>query len=96
LKAGPTQKKSTQSSTKDATELTTSLPLNVVQSIGGYDQPMIVDRGNGIQLSINGTYYQQLKDPDGKPIIDTSMKEMLANTGLQSVIKNTKNITFGD
>ena len=96
LKAGPTQKKATQSSTKDTTELNTSLPLNVVQSIGGYDQPMTIDKGNGVQLSINGTYYQQLKDPDGKPIIDTSMKEMLANTGLQSVIKNTKNITFGD
>ena len=98
LTAGKTAQKAskTAAGTKDDTELNSSLPLNVMQSVGGYTQSITLDRGDGIQMSVNGTYYQQIKTPDGKPIIDTSLKEMLAESGLQSIVKNVNNITFGD
>lgn len=100
LIAGKTAKQSSKdtgkSSSKDDTDLKTSLELNVMKGIGGYNQSMQVDRGDGVQMSVDGTYYQQIKQPDGSPIVDSSLKDMLANSGLQSIVQNTRNITFGD
>ena len=98
LVGGPTAKSASKSTStsKDGSDLNTSLPLNVQKSQGGYDQDLWIDRGNGTQMSISGTYYSQIKTPDGKPIIDTSLQSMLAESGLQSIVQNTRNITFGD
>lgn len=98
LEGGPTAKSNAKSNgtTKDGTDLKTSLPLNVQKGIGGYIQPMIVDRGDGTEINITGTYYQQLKTPEGKTITNTSLESMLADSGLQSIVKNINNITFGD
>ena len=98
LEGGPTAKSNAKSNgtTKDGTDLKTSLPLNVQKGIGGYIQPMIVDRGDGTEMNITGTYYQQLKTPEGKTITNTSLESMLADSGLQSIVKNINNITFGD
>lgn len=97
LIGGPTAKSTTKSTNnKSDSELNTSLPLNVQKSQGGYDQDLWIDKGNGIQMSISGTYYSQIKTPNGEPIIDTSLQSMLAESGLQSIVQNTKNITFGD
>lgn len=98
LEGGKTAKQNAKDNGKitDNTDLKTSLELNVMKGIGGYDQPMMIDPGNGIQMSVVGTYYQQIKTPAGKPIVDTSLKTMLADSGLQSIIKDVHNITFGD
>ena len=97
LVGGPTAKTSAKSTTsKDGTELSTSLPINVQKAIGGYEQSSVIDRGDGIQLSIKGTYYQQIKTPSGEPITGGSIASMLAESGLQSIVQNIKNITFGD
>jgi hypothetical protein len=98
LKAGPSAKQvgKASGSIKDDSDLKTSLPINVQKAIGGYEQNSVIDRGDGIQLSIKGTYYQQIKTPDGKPIMDGSIASMLAESGLQSIVKNMRNITFGD
>lgn len=98
LKAGPTAKsvKNSSGDGKDDTELSTSLPLNIQKAIGGYEQSSVIDRGDGIQLQFRGTYYSQIKTPSGEPIINTSLQDMLAKSGLQSIVKNARNITFGD
>lgn len=89
-------KKNGSSSGKDTTDLKTSLPLNVQKGIGGYEQSMTIDRGDGIQMGVTGTYYQQIKAPNGDPIVNTSLETMLAQSGLQSIVKGINNITFGD
>lgn len=98
LKAGPSAKQVGKASgnIKDDSDLKVSLPINIQKAIGGYEQNSVIDRGDGIQLSIKGTYYQQIKTPDGKPIVEGSIASMLAESGLQSIIKNMRNITFGD
>lgn len=100
LKAGPTAKQVGRASGtgngKDDSDLSTSLPLNVQKAIGGYEQSGVIDRGDGIQLKFKGTYYQQIKTPDGKPITNTTLEGMLSESGLQSIVKNMRNITFGD
>ena len=98
LKAGKTAQKATKDSTgtKDPTEQETSLLSNIQQSIGGSDDQMLIDIGNGIQMSVAGTYYQQVTKPNGDPIMDTSMDQMLADSKLQSIIKSGNAITYGD
>lgn len=98
LKAGPSAEKvgKASGSIKDDSNLKVSLPINVQKAIGGYEQNSVIDRGDGVQLSIKGTYYQQVKTPDGKPIMEGSIASMLAESGLQSIVKNMRNITFGD
>lgn len=98
LKAGKTAQKSSKdtSGTKDSTEQETSLLSNIQQSIGGSDDQMLIDIGNGIQMSVAGTYYQQVTKPNGDPIMDTSIDQMLADSKLQSIIKSGNSITYGD
>lgn len=98
LKAGKTAQKSSKdtSVTKDSTEQETSLLSNIQQSIGGSDDQMLIDIGNGIQMSVAGTYYQQVTKPNGDPIMDTSIDQMLADSKLQSIIKSGNSITYGD
>ena len=98
LKAGKTAQKAAKdsSATKDTTEQETSLLSNIQQSIGGSDDQMLIDIGNGIQMTVAGTYYQQVTKPNGDPIMDTSMDQMLADSKLQSIIKSGNSITYGD
>ena len=98
LNAGKTAQKSSKdtSGTKDSTEQETSLLSNIQQSIGGSDDQMLIDIGNGIQMSVAGTYYQQVTKPNGDPIMDTSIDQMLADSKLQSIIKSGNSITYGD
>ena len=99
LKAGKTAQsigKSSNAGTKDSTEQETSLIHNVMQSIGGTDTQLKVDRGDGIQMIVNGSTYNRVTKPNGDSIGDTSLSNMLDLSGLGSIIKDTHLITFGD
>ena len=99
LKAGKTAQsigKSSNAGTKDNTEQETSLIHNVMQSIGGTDTQLKVDRGDGIQMTVNGSTYNRVTKPNGDSIGDTSLSNMLDLSGLGSIIKDTRLITFGD
>ena len=99
LKAGKTAQsigKTSNTGTKDSTEQETSLIHNVMQSIGGTDTQLKVDRGDGIQMVVNGSTYNRVTKPNGDSIGDTSLSNMLDLSGLGSIIKDTHLITFGD
>ena len=88
--------KSTTESTKDTSDLETSLPLNILKNVGGVDSYLDIDRGDGIHMSIRGTQFNLIKTPNGEPISDTSISSMLQESGLQSIVKDMRNIQFGD
>lgn len=88
--------KSTSDTTKDNSDLETSLPLNVLKNVGGVDSYVDIDRGDGIHMSVRGTQFNLIKTPKGEPISDTSMSSMLQKSGLQSIVKDMRNIQFGD
>lgn len=94
LIGGKTQ--SATNSSKDSDKLKTSLPLNVQKGIGGTDSYVEIDRGDGIYMNIKGTQYNLIKTPNGEAIIDTSLANMLSQSGLQSIITDMRNIQFGD
>lgn len=100
LEGGPTKKsmsKDANAGSKDDTELKTSLPLQVMQDMGGSDvAPITIDKGDGVQMSVYGSFFSAINDKKGEPIVNTSLQNMLAQSGLQDIVKNARSITFGD
>lgn len=100
LEGGPTKKsmsKDANSGSKDDTELKTSLPLQVMQDMGGADvAPVTIDKGDGVQMSVYGSFFSAINDKKGESIVNTSLQNMLAQSGLQDIVKNVRSITFGD
>lgn len=100
LEGGPTKKsmsKDTNAGGKDGTDLKTSLPLQVMQDMGGSDvAPVTIDKGDGVQMSVYGSFFSAVNDKKGDPIVNTSLQNMLAQSGLQDIVKNARSITFGD
>ena len=100
LEGGPTKKsmsKDANAGSKDDTELKTSLPLQVMQDMGEADiAPVTIDKGDGVQMSVYGSFFSAINDKKGDPIVNTSLQNMLAQSGLQDIVKNVRSITFGD
>lgn len=100
LEGGPTKKsmsKDANAGSKDDTELKTSLPLQVMQDMGEADiTPVTIDKGDGVQMSVYGSFFSAINDKKGEPIVNTSLQNMLAQSGLQDIVKNVRSITFGD
>lgn len=100
LEGDPTKKsmsKDANAGSKDDTELKTSLPLQVMQDMGGADiAPVTIDKGDGVQMSVYGSFFSAINDKKGEPIVNTSLQNMLAQSGLQDIVKNVRSITFGD
>lgn len=100
LEGGPTKKsmsKDANAGSKDDTELETSLPLQVMQDMGEADiAPVTIDKGDGVQMSVYGSFFSAINDKKGEPIVNTSLQNMLAQSGLQDIVKNVRSITFGD
>lgn len=100
LLGGPTKKsmsKDANAGSKDGTDMKTSLPLQIMQDMGESDvAPVTIDKGDGIQMSVYGSFYSAVTDKKGDAIINTSLQNMLAQSGIQDIVKNVRNITFGD
>ena len=81
---------------KDSTGLKSTQLVEMVKSISGVRQPMTIDRGDGIQMTVFGRQFNLVTGTDGKPIENTSLSNMLSQSGIQGIVKNMSNITFGD
>lgn len=100
LEGGPTKKsmsKDSNAGSKDDTDMKTSLPLQIMQDMGESNvAPITIDKGDGIQMSVYGSFFSAVTDKKGDTITNTSLQNMLAQSGLQDIVKNVRNITFGD
>ena len=100
LEGGPTKKsmsKDANAGSKDDTDMKTSLPLQIMQDMGESNvAPITIDKGDGIQMSVYGSFFSAVTDKKGNTITNTSLQNMLAQSGLQDIVKNVRNITFGD
>lgn len=100
LEGGPTKKsmsKDANAGSKDDADMKTSLPLQIMQDMGESDvAPITIDKGDGIQMSVYGSFFSAVTDKKGDTITNTSLQNMLAQSGLQDIVKNVRNITFGD
>ena len=101
LEGGPTKSgsdgKADKAASKDSTSLKASQLVNMMESLGGVQQHILIDRGDGIQMSLWGKHYNIIENAkDDKPITDTSMIDLLTQSGLKGLIKNKSSMTFGD
>ena len=100
LEGGPTKKsmsKDANAGSKDDTNMKTSLPLQIMQDMGESDvAPVTIDKGDGIQMSVYGSFFSAVTDKKGDTITNTSLQNMLAQSGLQDIVKNVRNITVRD
>lgn len=100
LEGGPTKKsmsKDANTGSKDDTDMKTSLPLQIMQDMGESNvAPITIDKGDGIQMSVYGSFFSAVTNKKGDTITNTSLQNMLAQSGLQDIVKNVRNITFGD
>lgn len=96
LEGGKSASSKSGSSGKDSTNLKATQLVDMVKSIEGVKSSMLIDRGDGIQMSITGRQFNLINDTTGKPITDTSLANMLSQSGIQGIVKNMDNITFGD
>lgn len=99
LISGPTkeaQKSDKEKSEKDGTKLKATQLVEMTKSISGVGQALLIDRGDGIQMTAYGRKFNLVNDTNGKPIGDTSLANMLMQSGIQGIVKNMDNITFGD
>lgn len=72
--------------------------VQMVRGIGGVNQTMTVDRGDGVQMSVTGRKYNRITDTSEsrKPIEATSIKNMLDQSGISDIVLDYRKITFGD
>lgn len=97
LEGGSSAKSSVKKqSGKDDTDLKSTQLVEMVKSISGVKQMMTVDRGDGIQMTVLGRQFNLITDTSGKAIENTSLANMLGQSGIQGIVKNMQNITFGD
>nr|DAF63666.1 MAG TPA: hypothetical protein [Podoviridae sp. ctz6O13] len=82
---------------KDETDEKSTQLVEMVSSTSGIAQPMLIDRGDGIQMSLMGRQFNLItKAGSTEPIEDTSLSNMLTQSGIRGLVKNMNNITFGD
>ena len=102
LVGGPTyktqSKQSNAGNNKDTTDEKASFLTNLLTTQGASDNaPITIDRGDGIQLSVRGSFFNLIpNEKNQEPIINTSMADMLAKSGIQRITTNLHAITFGD
>lgn len=70
--------------------------VDMQKSFEGSKTPVLIDRGDGIQMTVMGRQFPLVQDLSGKAISNTSLANMLAQSGIQGIVKNMRNITFGD
>lgn len=72
--------------------------INFVKGNSGVKQTMTIDLGNGIQMSLLGRKTNLVMENDNKTPLtgDMSLSDMLTKSGIQNIVSNMQNITFGD
>lgn len=73
----------------------TSFIQNVQSGKGGDTGLFILNKGTQAEMSVDGTNYRSIITNDGKTIQDTNLANMLAESGLQSIV-DKKSISFGN
>lgn len=102
LISGPTfktkSKQQNAGTSRDTTDEKASFLTNLLTTQGASsEQSITIDRGDGTQLSVRGSFFNLVpNEKNQEPIINTSIADMLAKSGIQRLATNLHSITFGD
>lgn len=79
----------------DSGDIKTSPYYDMSRMIGGSQDSITVNKGTNYQMDVDGVSYPSIPDFEGKPVGKTSLENLLVS-GLQGVITNKNDITFGN
>lgn len=68
---------------------------NMSKMIGGSDLDLTINKGSNSEMRINGKNYSSIPDSSGKPVEQTSLRDLLSR-GFAGVVSDMNGITFGD
>lgn len=79
----------------DSGDIKTSPYYDMSRMIGGSQDSITINKGTNYQMDVDGVSYPSIPDFEGKPVGKTSLENLLVS-GLQGVITNKNDITFGN
>lgn len=91
----PGSKNSSSKEGKGDTDDKTNPILNIQNGDGGTYTTFKLNKGTQAEMSAEGTTYYSMIDQSGNTIQDTTLNNMLAQSGLQSIVDKTS-ISFGN
>lgn len=68
---------------------------NMSRMIGGSDFDLSINKGTNSEMRIKGKNYSSIPDSSGKPVEQTSIRDLLSR-GFAGVVSDMNGITFGD
>lgn len=86
-----------KTSTKKGQDQVKSNPLlNIVEGKGGEDTSFQLNTGTGARMSVKGINYSPSSMKDKLPIKETSLENLLVDSGLMGIVSQNGAVTFGD
>ena len=70
--------------------------LNIVEGKGGEDSSIELNTGTSVKMSAKGINYNPPSIKDNLPITETSLENLLVNSGLMGIMSQNGAVTFGD
>lgn len=85
------------SKTKKTQDQIKSNPLlNIVEGKGGEHGNFELNTGTSVRMSVDGVNYNPVSQKDSSPITETSLQNLLVDSGLMGIVSQNGAITFGD
>ena len=84
------------SKTKTSQEVKSNPLLNIVSGKGGEQGQFELNTGTSAKMSVEGVNYNPISQKDSSPITETSLENLLVDSGLMGIVSQNGAITFGD
>lgn len=85
------------SKTKTSSKEIKSNPLlNIVEGKGGENSSFELNTGTSVKMSTRGVNYNPISQKDSSPIKETSLENLLVDSGLMGIMSQNGAVTFGD
>lgn len=83
-------------SKKSTQEVKSNPLLNIVEGKGGEHGSFELNTGTSAKMNVDGVNYNPVSQKDSSPITETSLENLLVDSGLMGIVSQNGAITFGD
>ena len=83
-------------SKKSTQEVKSNPLLNIVEGKGGEHGNFELNTGTSAKMNVDGVNYNPVSQKDSSPITETSLENLLVDSGLMGIVSQNGAITFGD
>lgn len=83
-------------SKKSSQEIKSNPLLNMIEGKGGEQGSFELNTGTSVKMGIDSINYNPVSQKDSSPITETSLENLLVDSGLMGIVSQNGAITFGD